>query len=98
MKKLLEKDKNRRLIIKSFETNLFVLKTIFKNYNFSTLIRWNAYLKLKQLTKNSPTTLSNRCLYSYNKKRFNKMTNFSRHIFLKLIRSGQVHGIQKSSW
>jgi hypothetical protein len=38
-----------------------------------------------------------KCLSSINKKRFNKLTTFSRHIFLKLIRQGVIAGIQKAS-
>ena len=99
MKKLLEKDKKLRLKIKQVEKQNFVLKSIFKNFNFFILIRWNAYFKLKTLNKgNSIISLSPRCLMSINKKRFNKLTPFSRHIFLKLIRSGKISGIQKSSW
>jgi ribosomal protein S14 len=37
-------------------------------------------------------------LYSQNKKRFNKLTGFSRHIFLKKIRAGEINGFRKSSW
>jgi ribosomal protein S14 len=99
MKKLLEKDKNRRLNIKGLEKQYFILKSISKNLNFFTLIRWNAFLILNKLSKNnSKISLSNRCLYSINKKRYNKLTNFSRHIYLKLIRSGNISGLQKSSW
>jgi len=99
MKKLLEKDKNLRLNIKKIEKQHFVLKHIFKNSNFFTLIRWNAFSKLKTLSLlGSKVSLSSRCLKSINKKKFNKLTTFSRHIFLKLIRSGGVSGIQKSSW
>lgn len=99
MKKLLEKDKKRRVEIKVIEKQHFVLKAIVKNLNFFVLIRWNAFLKLKTLSsQNSTISLSNRCLYSINKKRFNKLTTFSRYIFLKLIRSGKISGMQKSSW
>jgi ribosomal protein S14 len=99
MKKLIEKDKKLRLEIKKNEKQHYVLKSIFKNFNFFTLVRWNAYLKLKNLTKtNSSVALSYRCLTSVNKKRFNKLTTFSRHIYLKLIRSGNIYGFQKSSW
>lgn len=99
MKKLLEKDKKLRLRIKQSEKKNFILKSIFKNFNFFVLIRWNAFLKLKTLAKNnSHVSLSPRCLASINKKRFNKLTPFSRHIFLKLIRSGQISSVQKSSW
>jgi len=98
MKKLLQRDKKLRSNIKSSEKKHFVLKSIFKNLNYFTLIRWNAFLKLEKLSKShSQTSLSNRCLYTVNRKRLNKLTTFSRHVFLKLIRSGNVHGIRKSS-
>ena len=99
MKKLLERDKKLRLKIKTIEKQHFILKSIFKNFNFFILIRWNAFLKLNTLTANSSqVSIAPRCLHSINKKRFNKLTTFSRHIFLKLIRSGRITGIRKSSW
>jgi ribosomal protein S14 len=99
MKKLIEKDKKlrERVVLKEYEH--FVLKSIIKNFNFFTLIRWNAMLKLKNIVQNSSKiSIINRCLYTINKKRFNKLTGFSRHVFLKHIRSGSIVGIKKSSW
>jgi ribosomal protein S14 len=85
--------------MKLIENQHFILKSIFKNFNFFTLVRWNAFLKLKLLTKNnSKVAITNRCLKGVNKKRFNKLTTFSRHIFLKLIRSGSITGMRKASW
>lgn len=99
MQKLLEKDKKLRLHIKNLENQHFVFKSIFKNFNFFLLVRWNAFLKLKNLAAGgAKASISSRCLYTVNKKRFNKLTTFSRHIFLKLIRSGEINGIRKSSW
>ena len=99
MKKLIVKDKKFRKKIKISEKQKFILKAIFKNLNFFTLIRWKAFSKLKTLSNlNSKVLLSNRCLFTVNKKRFNMSTTFSRHVFLKLIRSGKISGIQKSSW
>jgi ribosomal protein S14 len=99
MKKLIEKDKKIRTLIVSNEYEHFILKSIFKNFNFFTLIRWNAYLKLKIIAQNaSKISLLSRCLYTINKKRFNKLTGFSRHVFLKQIREGSIVGIKKSSW
>jgi len=99
MKKLLEKDKKLRYQIRLIENQHFILKSIFQNFNFFTLIRWNAFLKLRFLTKNnSKVSITNRCLKGINKKRFNKLTTFSRHIFLKLIRSSSITGMQKASW
>ena len=99
MKKLLQKDIKLRHQIKNDEIQHLVLKSIYKNLNFFTLIRWNAFIKLSSLAQNNnKISLVNRCVYSINKKRFNKLTNFSRHIFLKLLRSGNISGARKSSW
>lgn len=99
MKKLLEKDKKRRFTVNKVDQKHFILKSISKNSNFLFLVRWNAFLKLKKLTNtNSKLSTTNRCLYTINKKRFNKFTTFSRHVFLKLVRSGNISGLQKSNW
>jgi ribosomal protein S14 len=99
MKKLIEKDRRFRNNLLKTEISYLVLKSIFKNVNYPSLVRWNAFLKLENLaSKGNKIMLSNRCLKTVNKKRFNKLTNFSRHIFLKQIRSGQIHGMKKSSW
>ena len=100
MKKLLQKDKKRCLTINKIDQKRFILQSICKNSNFLFLIRWNASLKLKKLnnTTNNKISVTKRCLYTINKKRFNKFTFFSRHVFLKLIRSGSISGLQKSNW
>jgi ribosomal protein S14 len=99
MKKLLSKDKRRGLEFNNTEKQHLILKSIFKNLNFFILVRWNAFIKLNSLSAyGSKVSLNPRCLNSINKKRFNKLTTFSRQSFLKLIRSGQISGIQKSSW
>ena len=99
MKKLLEKDKKLRFRIKQIEKKNFILKSIFKNMNFFILIRWNAFLKLKNVSNNAyKISLSNRCLETKNRKRFSKLTTFSRQIFLSNLRFGKIHGIGKSSW
>jgi len=99
MKKLILKDCNLRTKLKLFEKKCFILKFIFKNFNYPVLVRWVAFLKLELLTKNkSKTLLLNRCLIGKNKKRFNKLTVFSRHIFLKLLQNGFISDIQKSTW
>lgn len=99
MKKLLEKDKNLRFKIKSLEKHHFILKSIFKNTNFFILVRWKALLKLQHIAfGNSKVSIAPRCLLTINRKKFNKLTLFSRHVFLKLIRSGKISGMKKSSW
>ena len=99
MRKLLESDKHLRAKLQKTDKQHFILKSLFKNDNFSLLIRWKAFLKLKQIgTSASEISLVPRCVLTVNKKRFNKLTLFSRHAFLKLVRSGQIHGFKKSSW
>jgi len=83
MKTLLPKDKNRRQQVSLIENKCFILKSIIKNLNYFNLLRWNAFLKLKPLIQNiSKISLTNRCLLTINRKRFNKLTGFSSHVFL----------------
>jgi len=99
MKKLIVKDKKLRLKIKNSEKEQFILKSIFKNFNLFKLLRWKAFLKVKPFAKNHPkVSISNRCLYTINRKRLNFSTSFSRHVFLKLIQEGFLINIKKSSW
>lgn len=99
MKKLIAKDKKLRANFQKIEKHYFILKSIFKNTNFFALVRWKAYLKLKLLTLgNSKIAMSPKCPISLNKKKYNKLTFFSRYIFLKLIRSGVISGMKKASW
>lgn len=99
MKKLFAKDKENRKLVKQLELEHFVLKQISVNSNFLKTTRWKALYKLSNLSKlGSKTVLSNRCVKTVNKKTFHKFTNFSRTVFLKLVKSGQISGIRKSSW
>lgn len=100
MKRIIEKDKLRRYLLKKFSVRKFVFKSIFRNSNFLKLIKWNAFLKLKDITKVNNSTVStiNRCLLTRNKKRFFKHTFLARHTYLKSIRFGFESGIKKVSW
>lgn len=99
MKKLLEKDKKVRKKIKKFEKKKFILKTISNNLNLPDLVRFNAFNNLNEMPKNtSKSFISNRCVNTINKKKFNKLTNYSRIIFLKLARHKSIYGLSKSRW
>jgi ribosomal protein S14 len=99
MKKLFAKDKENRKIVKQLELEHFILKQISTNSNFLKAVRWNALHKLSNLPKkSSKTVLSNRCVKTINRKTFHKFTNFSRTVFLKLVKSGHISGLRKSSW
>lgn len=99
MKKLFAKDRENRKTIKQLELEHFVLKQISTNSNFLKTTRWNALHKLLNMPKKgSKTIVSNRCIQTINKKTFNKFTSFSRTVFLKLVKSGYISGMRKSSW
>nr|YP_010145994.1 ribosomal protein S14 [Pseudo-nitzschia pungens]QQO80617.1 ribosomal protein S14 [Pseudo-nitzschia pungens] len=99
MKKLFAKDRRNREIVKHSELNHFILKQISTNSNFLKTIRWNALYKLSNISKsNSKTVISNRCVQTINRKSFHKFSNFSRMVYLKLVKSGYISGIRKSSW
>jgi ribosomal protein S14 len=99
MRKLYSKDKVKRKIVKKLNKKYFVLKSIIKNKHILKLIHYKVYLRLKTLSGlGSIVTLSNRCVDSASKKRYNKFTLFSRFIYLKLIKNGKVTGFQKSNW
>lgn len=99
MKKLLEKDKKIRKKLKNSEKKKFLLKTISNNLNLPDLIRFKAFNNLIKMPKyTSKTVISNRCINTINKKKFNKFTHYSRTIFIKLARNKQIYGLQKTSW
>lgn len=99
MKKLVEKDKKIRKTIKNFERKKFILQTISNNLNLPNLFRFNALNTLNKLSNEaSKTFVSNRCVSTVNKKKFNKLTYFSRIVFLKLSRNKSIYGLSKISW
>lgn len=99
MIKLRERDKKIRKNIYEFEKKRFILKIISQNQNFFSLMRWKAKYKLNILSrKSSKTCISNLCILTVNKKKFNKLTSFSRIAFLKLVNKKKICNIYKSSW
>lgn len=96
MKKLNQKDKKRRDLVVKNENLKFILKSIIKNKNFYSTIKWNAILKLSNISKNSSKVkISNRCILTGRKKSIVKKLKFSRISFLKYGRLGQISGLRK---
>ena len=99
MKKLIAKDIKKTFSFSKHEKTAYVLHSISLNSNIQQFIRKNAVKKLQFITKkNSISILKSRCKMTINKKRFCKMSNYSRHVFLKLIRFGKINGFQKACW
>lgn len=98
MKKLLEKDKKIRNKIKDFEKKKYILKSITNNLNLTNLVRLNALTNISKIQKEtSKVFLSHRCINTINKKTFNKLTRFSRIVFLKLARNKSIYGLTKTN-
>lgn len=93
------KRKKLQNLLKKYNKIYFLLKSIIKNTLLFLLLRYKAYLKLKFLFAiNSNMKLFNLCILTYNKKRFNKFSCFSRHIFFKKIQNGEIYGILNINW
>jgi ribosomal protein S14 len=99
MKKIFAKDNKNRNTIKQAELKHFILKQISNNSNFPKITIWNSLDKLTHFgRRSSKTYVSSRCVNTINKKTFNKLSNFSRSVFFKLVKSGLISGMRKSSW
>ena len=99
MKKLNQKEKTNRAIVYEFEDVRTILKSIVKNIKLINLTRWNAVLKLTTLPKKSiRTRLVNRCVLTGRKGKFTNSYKFSRLVFLRLLRAGNISGLKKSTW
>lgn len=97
MKKLFIKDKILRQNFKNINKNYFLLKLILKNFNVFSLSRRNVFSDLNKL-KIYNVSISDRCIVSINKKKFNKFFLYSRIILLKKIYEGKIIGFKKSIW
>lgn len=99
MKILTQKDKKNRKQFKFSEHKKLMLKSLRNNTNISKMIRWKSFENLLVFTaRSSLSYFSNRCVITGRKKRINKSYSFSRIVFLKLVRSGNINGLKKSSW
>ena len=99
MNRIIKKDKQLRISLNKINITYFLLKLIIKNKNLFFFTRLNAYIKITNLTKKASfISISNRCIISYNKKRFNKYTLYSRIILLKKIQCNEIVGLKKSIW
>jgi ribosomal protein S14 len=100
MKKQIQKDLKIRKFFNKLELTSSILKNIIKNESFSLILKWNAILKLSSLSSRlNKTRFVNRCVVTRRKAKFNKaFKKFSRLSFLRLVRSGAIVGLKKSSW
>lgn len=99
MKKQFGKDKYNRKQYRKLELQRFVLKQIAENSNFLKGIAWNAQSKTFHIdVKSSKVKIQNRCVQTINKKAFHHFSRFSRTVFFRIAKLGQISGLRKSSW
>jgi len=100
MKKQIQRDKRIRKLFNKRELNRIILKSIVKNENLSLLIKWNAILKLSNLSgRHNKTKFVSRCVLTNSKAKLSRtFKKFSRLSLLRLARSGVISGLKKASW
>ena len=96
MKKLILKDKKKRVLYYKYEIIKYILINIIKNKNIFLSKRLKAFNKLNYISKqSSKIQLSNRCNITGRKYSINKKYRFSRITMLKFSRYGLINGIKK---
>mgnify|MGYP003955069345 FL=1 len=99
MKKFHQKEKKNRADVYALENIRLILKSIVKNMKLVNITRWNAVLRLSSLSKKgAKTRLVNRCILTSRKGRSTNSYRFSRLVFLRLVRAGNISGLTKSTW
>ena len=99
MKKLVRKDKLRRIKVYKFEDVRLILKSLASNNYLPIMIRWNAFVSLtKLISDSSKIKLTKRCVISYRRNVASHKFKFSRLAFARLIKIGRTYGIKKVSW
>jgi small subunit ribosomal protein S14 len=97
-KSLIEKEKNRKKLVRKYLQKRKKLKLQIKQSLFLEE-KFTLHRKLQKLPRNSaPTRLNNRCLISGRAKGFLRDFGISRHFFRELAHEGLLPGIKKSSW
>jgi small subunit ribosomal protein S14 len=99
MKKLVEKDKKRRNLVKKYELKRLALKYIILNTSLNSYYRQQAQFLLNALPKNSSKSrLTNRCILSGRAKSVYKDFGLSRIALKNIGLQGMVPGFKKASW
>lgn len=99
MKKLLKKDKKKRIFFLKAEKNYTILKSLSKNNHLITNINWNATLNLTALPHRiNSNNFTNRCVITSRKSVINQLYSISRLVFLRLVKNDKIYGLKKNFW
>lgn len=99
MKKRNIRDYKKRLNVYKFDFIRYKLKYLINNTKLHPAIRYQAYLELKNLIKNSSKVrLKNHCVLTGRSKSVYKHFKISRIMFRELALKGLLYGVRKASW
>ena len=98
-KSAIEKNNRRRALSERYASKRETLKKIAKDKSISQEERFEAFLKLAKLPRNSsPTRVRNRCMLTGRPRGYSRKLKLSRISLRELASLGQIPGIVKSSW
>ena len=96
---LIERDKKRRKLVKKLAGKRARLKAAVRNLDLSAEERFEAMLKLAEMSRNSSKIrLRNRCQLTGRARGNFRKFNLSRIALRDLASKGQLPGVTKSSW
>ncbi len=96
---MLERDKKRRKMVKSYANKRAKLKAIIKDFSIPAEERFQAALTLAELPRNSSKTrIRNRCALTGRPRGYYRKLNLSRIALRDLASRGELPGVTKSSW
>ena len=98
-KSAIEKNKRRRKLAKSLGNKRAALLAVARDRSLPPEERFQAYLKLAELPRNSaPTRIRNRCELTGRPRGYYRKFQLSRIALRELASVGQVPGVVKSRW
>ena len=98
-KSAVEKNRRRRRMVKSNANKRAALKAIAKDRSLPPEERFQAYLKLAKVPRNSaPSRVRNRCELTGRPRGFYRKFRLSRIALRDLASIGQIPGMVKASW
>lgn len=98
-KSMIERDRKRRRMAKSFDAKRERLKAIIKDETKPAEERFAAVLKLAEIPRNaSKTRIRNRCQISGRPRGYYRKLKMSRVALRELGSEGLIPGLVKSSW
>jgi len=98
-KSAIEKNNRRRALTDRYAPKRERLKKIAKDKSLSQEERFEAFLKLAKLPRNSsPTRIRNRCMLTGRPRGYSRKLKLSRIALRELASLGQIPGMVKSSW